>query len=89
MRRKTVKKLFSVLLAGTMALSLAACGDGSGKDTEKAAVPETAAKEETEAAKTKASEDGDVVLEFWDMPWGSVAYQEAAQALVKIGRAHV
>lgn len=83
MRRKTVKKLFSVLLAGTMALSLAACGDGSGKDTEKAAVPETAAKEETEAAKTKASEDGDVVLEFWDMPWGSVAYQEAAQALVK------
>lgn len=65
------KKLLSVLLAGTMVFSLAACSGGSDSG-------------QSEGSSGQESDSGEkITLKFWDMVWGGSEYATEAEKLAK------
>lgn len=79
-----MKKILAVVLCLACGLQLAACGSGAGNSKEMEAEQSETAQEETadeqeEEGEVAAGEEGgeeEIVLEFWDMPWGGSAYQD-------------
>ena len=75
-----IKKMVSVLLASTMALSMAACGSesGSGAATETAKSTDSAVQTQTQTQSSSAN--GDKTIEFWSVFTGGDG--EAMQEIV-------
>lgn len=78
-----MKRRIAMVLCIICGLNLAACGTAAGSgekeaDQSEIVQEETAQMQEAESEESTA-EEGDteeVILEFWDMPWGGSAYQD-------------
>ncbi len=84
-----MRKKLAMMLCLACGIGLLACGgkeNSAEVDTGKteAETTEVSGKEKERENQTEVSEGGEeVVLEFWDMPWGGTVYQDGVQDILK------